>query len=209
MTIEIASIDGVDPDAAQRAIVRSMEKFPDFSKATLFSYCEPRIPNREVRFVKIPRLDYRGYSLWSIRELGRWVEHDFVLTVQPDGFVLNADKWDPAFLSYDYIGAPWREPIQETDQRVGNSGFCLRSRYFCIVTASMREPYEGENDDYYFAKHAANIESGLSRNWPNRGFAPLELAKRFSLEEDCGDGRTLRDTFGFHGTWHVKEALTI
>jgi hypothetical protein len=55
-----------------------------------------------------------------------------VLVAQWDGFVWQHRMWDPAFLDYDYIGAPWPAHLtrgeQHRNHRVGNGGFSLRSR---------------------------------------------------------------------------------
>lgn len=42
-----------------------------------------------------------------IKELNKYIETDYVLIVQYDGFILNPKAWMDEFLEYDYIGAPW------------------------------------------------------------------------------------------------------
>jgi len=62
------------------------------------------------------------------------------LLVQPDGFVINPDKWDNQFFEYDYIGAPWEQvPHSYLDpwgkpHRVGNGGFSFRSKKLLDVS---------------------------------------------------------------------------
>ena len=38
-----------------------------------------------------------------MHRLASYIETDFVLIVQYDGFVLHAQAWDDDFLNYDYI----------------------------------------------------------------------------------------------------------
>lgn len=48
------------------------------------------------------------------------------LTINWDGFIINPQSWTNEFLKYDYIGAPW----PWFNHKVGNGGFCLKSRKF-------------------------------------------------------------------------------
>ena len=47
------------------------------------------------------------YSKRMLRDLCQYVQSEFVLVIQWDGYVLNPDVWDDGFLEYDYIGACW------------------------------------------------------------------------------------------------------
>ena len=49
-----------------------------------------------------------------------------MLLIQWDGYVVNPEAWDPAFLGCDYLGAKWY--WHDDGMRVGNGGFSLRSR---------------------------------------------------------------------------------
>jgi hypothetical protein len=80
--------------------------------------------------------DYNDYNYYVIYNLHEHVDTSHCLLVQPDGFVLFPDKWDNAWLEYDYIGAPWAyvedayiDPFGN-HHRVGNGGFSLRSKKF-------------------------------------------------------------------------------
>jgi hypothetical protein len=55
--------------------------------------------------------------------------------IQWDGYVVNAEAWDPAFLDCDYIGAKWY--WHDPGTRVGNGGFSLRSRK---LLAALEDP---------------------------------------------------------------------
>jgi hypothetical protein len=48
-------------------------------------------------------------TIYCIYNLTRHIDTDYCLLVQPDGFVINPDKWDDDWYNYDYIGAPWYE----------------------------------------------------------------------------------------------------
>jgi hypothetical protein len=116
------------------------------------------------------------------------VETSHCLTVQWDGWVINADAWDPGFLDYDYIGAPW--PWHRPGQQVGNGGFSLRSRRLMNFLAERRGnlPYRYPEDDLIGRHYRPFLEAHGFR------FAPVEVAARFSFEH----GRPSFPTFGYH-----------
>ena len=60
-----------------------------------------------------------------IKELDNYIDTDFAIVFQYDGFILNTNAWSSDFLKYDYIGAPW---YHLGDLHVGNGGFSLRSK---------------------------------------------------------------------------------
>jgi hypothetical protein len=112
--------------------------------------------------------------LWY--EVPHQVETSHFLTVQWDGWVVDAGQWDPAFLDYDYIGAPW--PWHPPGQNVGNGGFSLRSLRLAQFLAEHRKtfPYRYPEDDALGRLYRPMLERCGFR------FAPYELAARFSFE---------------------------
>lgn len=137
-----------------------------------------------------------AYSQLMLRGLLPQVASSHLLVVQWDGFVLDAAQWDPAFLRFDYIGAPWRG--ESARRAVGNGGFSLRSSK--LLTAlqdpamTMSHPEDlcicHENRERLERDHGVRI-------------APVDLAARFSCE------RTLpgHATFGFHGLFNMHRVL--
>jgi len=142
-----------------------------------------------------PRLtDLNSYNRYVSQHLPDYCNTDFLLLVQWDGYVLDAGAWDDAFLHYDYIGAVW--PWHK-ENRVGNGGFCLRSKRFMEATASMKYPPQDEfysDDDHPCRVWRKELEAkGLK-------FAPESLAEKFAYERSVPQ----LPTFGFHGqfTFH-------
>ena len=74
------------------------------------------------------------YNYYCLYNLTNHIDTDYCLLIQPDGFVINPDKWDDDWFNYDYIGAPWAladdaylDPWGKP-HRVGNGGFSFRSK---------------------------------------------------------------------------------
>ncbi|MEN9338616.1 MAG: hypothetical protein RI945_341 [Candidatus Parcubacteria bacterium] len=160
----------------------------------------------DARKVEIPHIaSVEEYSRFCIEDLYKYVDTDYVLIIQYDGFVLNPESWTNEFLKYDYIGAPWLvadwsitnynfpENLLGTIV-VGNGGFSLRSKKILYTSARLskerRIPKLHPEDVAMCVWYRNEFENeGIK-------FAPTEIAKIFSIE---GDDGIYKDQFGFHG----------
>lgn len=204
MSIELLMTDMLGDSTAIAILEHCEQIMPPgfFSQVTL---CAPQITcpfsHRFIETMFIPcAMEYRQlYSIWKQRELPRLIDADFMLMVQRDGYILNPNIWTNDFLDHDYIGAPWPK-IPGWPQRGGNSGFSLISKKLADWLSSHPNPIKSRvQEDVYMSDILAD-EIG------NAGFkiAPREIGAKFSLELDCADfPRTLKDTFGFHGSFHL------
>ncbi len=152
-----------------------------------------------------------AYSKFIVFELHKYIETEFVLIVQADGYVLHSKKWKNNFLQYDYIGAPWRikhdayiDPFNN-HQRVGNGGFSLRSIKLLRTPESQKVEWNiNENNFYNHMNVNSQAEDGIicihNRHVYEKAgnkFAPLKVALEFSCEQKVEEymGEL---TFGFH-----------
>jgi len=146
------------------------------------------------RFVETQRFDSMDtYSEFVLKCLWPFVRTDFILIVHWDGFVANPHCWKQDFLAFDYIGAPWA--WAQDDHRVGNGGFCIRSRRLLDACKDVKVrrypeiPYGGIEDIVICRLHRNYLEEkGIL-------FAPVQLAEEFSYETGALSTRP----FGFHG----------
>ncbi len=163
------------------------------------------LPIKDSHLVVIPHIgSIEDYSRFCIEDLHKYVDTDFVLLVQYDGFVLNAARWNPEFLSYDYIGGPidtstwkeWKLDIPKPHYVVGNGGFCLRSKKFLEISAKLA------SDGKIINMHPEDIAlcAWYKDLFEKEGlrFAPVELAMKFSVQSDYGE---YKKPFGFHGLY--------
>lgn len=130
----------------------------------------------------------------------RFVETDFAIFCQWDGFAINPNLWTDEFLEYDYIGAPWANAWNQEhpERRVGCGGFSLRSAkwlHACLTLPNKNVP----NEDVVCCCY--ELDHFLKRGCK---VAPLELAMRFCYEHDIPEftGHTINDSFGFHWRGH-------
>ncbi len=136
---------------AQYALVKSGIELPG-AKLLLLSPNKPEFLFDGIQHKKIQMLGYFDYSIFIIYCLQAFIETDYALVIQDDGWVLNGKNWNNDFYNYDYIGAPthlakvtnlinseseiignffWTNHISTNShniQFVMNGGFSLRSK---------------------------------------------------------------------------------
>lgn len=147
-----------------------------------------------------------GIDSWNykmIYELTDYVQTDFAMVIHADGYVINPSLWNPDWLNYDYIGAPW--PLPQDDYsyrtpegeliRVGNS-VSLRSKRILDLPRQLglewKSYYGNTNEDGFLCVHNRDI---LSANGIK--FADIDVAKHFSREHSIPENEGL-ETFAFH-----------
>lgn len=142
-----------------------------------------------------PMWSRMAYSNFMLQRLGDFVETDFALVSQWDGHVLDGSLWDDAFLTHDFIGAPW--PQFDDGLNVGNGGFSLRSKRLMEATTQI-EPGNEAEDTAICRTNRRMLETRYGLR-----FAPEELARRFSFER----GEPSGPTFGFHGVFNMLSSV--
>jgi tetratricopeptide (TPR) repeat protein len=192
-TVTLACVDTVNHALALRALERSQRDLR-FARVLFLS---DRIPDGTpvpagIEWKRIARLQSRDdYSRFVLKSLLRHVETQHVLLIQWDGYVVNPDAFDAAFLECDYIGATWF--WFHDGMRVGNGGFSLRSRKLL----------EALQDERIQLTEAEDITIGrafrplLERDYGIR-YASETLADRFAFEAAYPTGMP----FGFHGLYN-------
>jgi hypothetical protein len=169
----------------------------DFGEVLLLSDQRPDGLDHAIRWEPIAPLQSRmDYSRFMLRRLADHVRTSHALCIQWDGYVIRGEAWEPGFLDYDYIGAPW--PHFADAHRVGNGGFSLRSRRLLQACATLPND-SGDLEDVLIARRCRpQLEAAGIR------FAPEEVARRFSYERVEPTGAE----FGFHGAFNLVELLS-
>ena len=131
-----------DGASAIPSILKSMRELPG-SRGLLLSIQKPASLPHDIQWKQIGDLDYMMYSVFMMHSLYAFIETDYCLTVQDDGWVLNGKNFKPEYYEYDYIGGAchaakvgnqlmlrctWHD--QHPRVLVQNGGFSLRSKRF-------------------------------------------------------------------------------
>jgi hypothetical protein len=213
--VTLLSVAGINPGVAIQAIERSLDQI-SFYDAKILTPTKPSVLPPTIKWEQIPELRLRAvgiddYSSFVLYELHKFVQTEFCLVVQGDGYVIDGNAWSDEFLEYDYIGAPW--PVKKdayidpfgNHQRVGNGGFSLRSRKLLQVPTHVDIPWNVNMGTFYKHMNAGSLAEDGNISVHNRHlfeaagckFAPLEVAMKFSRELPIPEYRG-QSTFGFH-----------
>jgi hypothetical protein len=212
-TISVTVIDTLNYTPSIKALRKTLDTLGD-KITSVYWFSDIPFPepiNTKVFWTKIPKItsyndDYGNITLKICPVV---CIEDFNLIIHSDGFAVNRDAWTDEFFEYDYIGATWQ------DGRVGNGGFCLRSRKLYNALNKMNVNYATEqfgdmihNPDYHVITNGQylipedNVICKIYRNELETKygikFAPPHIANRFSVEHNYNHewvGRSL----GFHG----------
>lgn len=163
--ITIVYIDGREHnyENGQQVILKSLQELPG-SKGLLLTPNRPVNLRNGIEYKEIPKLGYQEYSLFVVYALHQFIDTEFVIIVQEDGWVLNGDAWIDEFTNYDFIGAPihlarvtdenreskiyqgfgWTQFLDNEKfkiENVFNGGFSFRSKKFLEAPARFKIPY--------------------------------------------------------------------
>jgi hypothetical protein len=196
---------------AIHALKKSMESI-NFGKVKLITHEDPGNLPEGIEFSKCHEIkSIHEYNYYCIYNLSQHIDTDYCLLVQPDGFVINPDKWDDDWFNYDYIGALWMEtPTAYIDpwgkgHRVGNGGFSFRSKKLLDVPKRAYIHFDVNWGDFYKHMDAKSTSEDGNICVHNRHiyealgckFAPIEVAARFSHERSLPETQGIIP-FGFH-----------
>ena len=169
---------------------------------------------------KIP-FNFDLYNEFLLKHMVKFIDTEFVVSIQYDGFCTNSSNWSDEFLEYDYIASPTMRdwpPLQATLRAHdlydlapsgwynGCGGLSLRSRRLLMA---LQDPvvspflsdrnYERCEDVTIAVKYRQYLEQEYHIR-----FAPVEVAFRFCTELLTG----LDSSWGFHGWDNTPLFLT-
>jgi hypothetical protein len=195
--VTLVCVDTRTPELGIAAMQRCLRQVR-FADALLFT--DPaRVPQppigirlRPLQIDSVP-----AYSEFMLRGLLPYIASSHLLVVQWDGYLLDAEQWDPAFLQHDYIGAPLRN--EPPGRAVGNGGFSLRSRRLlqALMDPAMVVRHPEDTCICHDNRQRLERDHGIH-------FAPPALAARFAYERVPPTG----PTFGFHGLFNLHRVMS-
>jgi hypothetical protein len=185
--ITLVNIDGRPGElwGTQLALAHSAAQMPGARCLLLSPEC-PKNLLPPIEHIAIAPMGHLEYSLFVTFALHNFIETDYALIVQNDGWVLNAKAFGLDFFEFDYIGAPTaladvitadgkRTYLQgynwvqhELERAPGtkinwsmNGGFSLRSRRFLKTPSALGLDYHLRAPDVVKRKGTYRMD------WPN------------------------------------------
>ncbi len=211
-SVTLFCADCCDTKRAERILKRCTD-VAKFGAVKFMTSLTTAYPHR----VEIPKIaSHNAYSIWMLKRAHLYVDTQHFLVVQHDGFIINADSWDPKWLQYDYIGPLF---IQDyTPPLMGTGGFSFRSKKLQeYVNAHMPEWDGTDEDAQRLQAKIGSYEDGviairLRKELITAGFkfAPTNEAVKFAQGGFPHTGNRNPNNrsyyaerpFGFHGGWH-------
>lgn len=194
--VTLVCIDCLYYEKSIQAINKSIENI-QFREVLFFS--DKIFHSKDFHTIEIEKINSKQqYSEFVFKKLVNYINSDFVLIIQWDGFIINPNKWNNEFLKYDYIGAAW---WYKDNFNVGNGGFSLRSKKLLKVLQKQEFNDLHPEDDKICRKYRSQLEK------LNIKFAPEMIATKFSFERNGKYNNFKADTFGFHGEKELKEII--
>jgi len=203
-TITLVCLDTRNAEAAIASMSMSLSKV-QFAETILFTSkvmfskeLELKANLAGIKLEYVPEIkSITEYSLFILSNLSSYINTNYCLLTQWDGWVINTEFWDSDFLNYDYIGAVWP---QYSDYQVGNGGFSLRSkkllnstRDFIISNPDYKIPLI--EDDYICRENRQFFEQNYQIKFPSN-----LIANKFSMERNGIPTKS----FGFHGMFNFN-----
>ena len=122
--------------------------------------------------------------------LAHLVQTSHAMFMEWDAGLFDSKMWNPAFLEFDYIGAPWG---RGDGRDVGNGGLSMRSANLMNRLACHADefPVIEPGDDTLCRVYRSRLEEQFDLKW-----APEDLAHQFSFE--CARPFPTSRHFGYH-----------
>src|SRR5215469_14731865 len=171
-SVTLVMLDCTCPELATLALQDTLKAIRP-AKAYVFSDTEIKVYG--VEYVKVkPWGTIQEFCEFLWYRVECWAPTSHILTIQWDGWVLDAEMWDPAYLQYDFVGAPW---WYSDTHNVGN-GTGLRSTKLMRFLERHRKvlPVYGKEDELLGRVYRPILE------YQGFKWAPEQLASKFSLE---------------------------
>jgi len=211
--ITFIGIDGVGTDVKiLKSLIHVHRSIPNSKYLFLTSGTYEDVPG--IQQIKIQKLNYDDFSKFCLLEMKNYIDTEYMINCHGDGFVVNPYLWNPDFMNYDYIGAPWPSYNLENSCRrwglvkdayeksyksykIGNGGFSIRSKKL------LEEVSHLYRDEYYGIPEDLVISIIMRKELENRGCKftdSVPFAGSFSCEAKWVDGYIISSdtSFGFH-----------
>jgi hypothetical protein len=203
-TVTLLCVETVMHEMARITLADMMSKV-NFAEVVIHSDKPELIPIPGARYVTVPNWPEKiQCGRYCYNESPQSVNTPHMLFVEWDGCIRDVNAWEPGFLDYDYVGAPW--PGRAAGQwdpkglSVGNGGFTLWSRK--LMDEVRRNSHWGIGTDVDIAcKYRPSLEKQCSAKW-----APEEVAYRFSFEHGT-EQRRAQTSFGTHDIFNWPLSL--
>tara|TARA_R100000008_G_scaffold83463_1_gene68931 strand:- start:81 stop:746 length:666 start_codon:yes stop_codon:yes gene_type:complete len=141
---------------------------------------------------KIPEVTNKwDFSKITVYDLPKYVDTEYCILVEWDGFIVNPEQWTDEFLNYDWTGPLWTMGHNYFDKngnrvRVGD-GISLRSKKLMSLASELNIPWlpftnNGQHEPGYWEDSWICVKNRHIYEQHGCKFAPIELAAKWGRE---------------------------
>lgn len=201
-TVTLLCIDCINAGRSIKVLERCKEK-ADFGAVKFLT----SLPT-DYEHIKIMPLDTLiAYSVFMLTKVHEYIDTTHVLIVQRDGWILNTETWNPAWLELDYIG-----PLFVQYDKVGSGGFSLRSKHIMQEVSKTLPEWNGTPEQAMEIQSTLGYyEDGvicLSPFGKRFKIATLQEAALFAQGGNRNPKYFREKPFGFHRTHQIIDFST-
>lgn len=199
-TVTLMCIDCVDVGRAIKVLEHCKSKV-DFGAVKLLT----SMPcDYEHRVEIMPLNSLIMYSVFMLTKVHEYIDTTHVLIVQRDGWILNPESFDMAWLELDYIG-----PLFMQYDKVGSGGFSLRTKKI-MKSVSVLHQWDGSElgANEIQKKHSFYEDGVLSFNDHIFKIGSLQQAANFAQGGNRNPEYLRERPFGFHRTFQEIDFKT-
>jgi hypothetical protein len=141
---------------------------------------------------KVPRINSSDeFSKITIYDLPKYVDTEYCILIQYDGFIVHPEQWTDEFLNYDWIGPLWTKGHNYFDKngnsiRVGD-GIALRSQKLMGLASKLNLPWDpftnnGQHKPGFWEDSWICVKNRHIYEGHGCKFAPIEMAAKWGRE---------------------------
>lgn len=172
-----------------------------FGAVKILSCTKPKEVPQGIEWIEIDRLGSKeAYSHFVFDKMVDYVDTEFIMIFQGDGFPIYWRAWTNEFLKYDMIGATWS--WYKDSFRCGNGGSSFRTKRLHEIIKNDKSIVL--KNDLDITNYACDHNIGriyrtyLEDNYGIK-FAPDEICDQYSIEAWRKEDVRYRGSFSFHG----------
>ena len=158
-------------------------------------------PSDDPRVIKTDKLGSKeAYSRFLMSDIVDYIDTEYFMTIQADGWICDGKKWDNSWLQYDYIGSPWY--FHTDGMQVGNGAASLRTKRLHRIIKD--DPKIFPTNDKWIREFQCDhnicriYRPYLEKEYGIK-FAPVEVAEKFGIEAFGRKDKRYSGQFCFHG----------
>ena len=141
---------------------------------------------------KVPRINSSDeFSKITIYDLPKYVDTEYCILIQYDGFIVHPEQWTDEFLNYDWIGPLWTKGHNYFDKngnsiRVGD-GIALRSQKLMGLASKLNLPWDpftnnGQHKPGFWEDSWICVKNRHIYEGHGCKFASIEMAAKWGRE---------------------------